>query len=102
MSSSHMYIEVMIRKQNLVALVDTGASGFAFVSQSLVNRLHLNSELLEPPVSLFGFEGINNSLITHHVNFSLLISNHLENISSYVVKQGKYDLIPGSPMSRKA
>ena len=101
MSSRHMYIEVMIRKQNLVALVDTGASGFAFVSQSLVNRLHLNSELLEPPVSLFGFEGINNSLITHHANFPLLISNHLENISSYVVKQSKYDLILGLPWLEK-
>ncbi|KAI1000788.1 hypothetical protein K3495_g7407 [Podosphaera aphanis] len=52
-----MYIKVKIGNETLVALIDTGASGVAFVSQSLCHRLLLPSEKLEP-LAVIGFEDL--------------------------------------------
>ncbi|KAI0994273.1 hypothetical protein K3495_g13908, partial [Podosphaera aphanis] len=63
-----MYIEAKIRNESLVALVDTGASGFSFVSDQLCDRLKLTSEPLNSPIAILGFEGTisqSNPVINH-------------------------------------
>ena len=92
-----MYINTRIGKNSLIALVDTGASGFAFISTSVCNRLHLKPKALQSSVSLIGFEGKRSSLVTHKVSFSLAIGRHVEELSAFVIDSCKNDLILGLP-----
>lgn len=70
-----MYINTRIGKNSLIALVDTGASGFAFISTSVCNRLHLKPKA--------------------KVSFSLAIGRHVEELSAFVIDSCKNDLILG-------
>lgn len=81
--SRHMYIQVRIENKDLIALVDTGASGVAFVSESLCQRLNLPHQVISPPISLTGFEGGRESLITSKTSFKLAIGRHLEKLSAF-------------------
>lgn len=92
-----MYIQVRIENKDLIALVDTGASGVAFVSESLCQRLNLPHQVISPPISLTGFEGGRESLITSKTSFKLAIGRHLEKLSAFVISRCKYDLILGLP-----
>lgn len=92
-----MYVIVNIRNENLVALVDTGASGFAFVSQSMSDRLNLQKLPLRSPIALVGFEGNRGSQITHQVIVPLSLENHSEKINAFVIEKSKYDIILGLP-----
>ncbi|KAI0996376.1 hypothetical protein K3495_g11804 [Podosphaera aphanis] len=96
-----MYIKAKIGNETLVALIDTGASGFAFVSQSLCHRLLLPSKKLEKPLAVIGFEGRQGAQITHQANFSLSIGRHQENLPAYVTYPCKYDLVLGLPWLEK-
>lgn len=40
-TSRHMYVEARINNISLIALIDTGASGYAFISKSMSNTLKL-------------------------------------------------------------
>ena len=51
-SSRHMYVHGQIENENVIALVDTGASGLAFVSRALSDRLILNPIPLSSPIAL--------------------------------------------------
>lgn len=95
--SRHMYIQIRIENEDLIALVDTGASGFAFVSESLCKRLNLTQQLLSSSISLTGFEGGKESLITNKTRFKVAIGRHLEVLSAYIISRCKYDLILGLP-----
>lgn len=91
----HMYVNAKIENEDLVALVDTGASGFAFVSISLCDRLNISSLSLDSPVSIVGFEPNNSFNVIKKVNNVLTLDNHRENISALLILNSKYDLILG-------
>lgn len=80
-----MYIHGQVENENVVALVDTGASGLAFVSQALCNRINLQPIPLSAPIALVGFEGTKNSEITHEVTLRLALRNHVEIITAYII-----------------
>ena len=40
-TSRHMYVEAKIGNKSLIALIDTGASGLAFISKSISDSLNL-------------------------------------------------------------
>ncbi|KAI0992907.1 hypothetical protein K3495_g15276, partial [Podosphaera aphanis] len=96
-----MYISAKVGNKNLVALVDTGASGFAFVSTNLCDRLHLKSQALESPIAILGFEGKSSSRVTNSVSFPLILGNHSEVVSAFVIPNSKHDLILGLPWLEK-
>lgn len=66
-----MYINARIENENLIALVDTGASGLAFISESFTQRLKLLGKAIAQPILLTGFEGKGGPKITHQVTFLL-------------------------------
>lgn len=88
-----MYVHGQIENENVIALVDTGASGLAFVSRALCDRLNLNPIPLSSPIALVGFEGTKNSNITHTISLRLALRNHVEIITAYVTEKCKYELI---------
>ena len=96
-----MYVYGQIANKMITALVDTGASGFAFASQSLCDRLHLVPVSLPSPIALVGFEGKQGSHITHKVVLKFTLKNHVETICAYVIKTCKYELILGLPWLEK-
>ncbi|KAI0992073.1 hypothetical protein K3495_g16113, partial [Podosphaera aphanis] len=96
-----MYVNAKIGNDTLVALVDTGASGLAFASQSLCDRLSLPLQTLKSSVALVGFEGKQGSRVAHETSFSLDLGNHRENLSAYVIPFSKYDLVLGLPWLEK-
>ena len=95
--SRHMYIHGQIENEILTALVDTGASGFAFASKSLCNRLKVNPIPLPSAIALVGFEGKKGSDITHKIPLRFILGNHVESFSAYVTESCKYDLVLGLP-----
>ena len=101
LSSRHMYIYGQIDNKNLTALVDTGASGFAFASKSLCDRLNLSPNPLSSAIALVGFEEKRKSFITQKVSIRLSLSNHVEILSAYVIDTCKYELILGLPWLEK-
>ena len=100
-SSRHMYIHGQVENKNLTALVDTGASGFAFVSRSLCNRLNLKPQPLPSSIALVGFEGKQGPCISRKTSLRLTLSNHVEIITAYVVEVCKYELVLGLPWLEK-
>ena len=92
-----MYVHGQIETENIIALVDTGASGLAFVSRTLCGRFRQNPLPLLSPIALVGFEGTKSSNITHTISLRLALGNHVEIITAYVIEKCKYDLILGLP-----
>lgn len=91
-SSRHMYVKVKIGNETLYSLVDTGASGFAFISESMSQRLRLPCHTLPSPVLLVGFEGKRGPLVTHEASFTLTIGRHTETVTAYITNPstGRY------------
>ena len=100
-SSRHMYINTKIENTSLNTLIDTGASGFAFIYKGMCKHLKLPLKILKFPITLVGFEGKSASQITERTNFSLVIGNHSEQMSAFVIPDSKYDLILGLPWLEK-
>ena len=96
-----MYINARVGNDSLTALVDTGASGFAFISKKICESLCLNPIALKSSVALVGFEGKRSSLVTHQVHFSLIIGRHVEELYAFVIDSCKTDLILGLPWLEK-
>lgn len=100
-SSRHMYIKTKIENYTLHTLIDTGASGFAFISKRMCQHLKLPLKILQAPITLLGFEGKSGSQITERTSFSLQIGRHSEEMSAFVIPESKYDLILGLPWLEK-
>ena len=96
-----MYVTIKIGNETFSSLIDTGASGIAFISESLCKRLSLATEVLKSAVVLIGFEGTSGSKISTKVNVPLKIGNHSEILSAFVVPNSKYDLVLGLPWLEK-
>lgn len=63
-----MYVNAKIGNESLVALVDTGASGFALISAYMCNHLTLGSQPVNPSIDILGFEGKITSKVSEIVN----------------------------------
>ncbi|KAI0994896.1 hypothetical protein K3495_g13285 [Podosphaera aphanis] len=96
-----MYVNAKIENESFVALVDTGASGFAFISAHMCNHLTLASQPIIPPIAILGFEGKTTSKVSKMATFSLNLGNHRETVSAYVIPSCKHDLVLGLPWLEK-
>lgn len=96
-----MNIKSKTGNKTLVTLVDTGASGLAFISESITKNLSLDLHSLSSPFLLTGFEGKKGPLVTHEINFSLQIGRHFEKINAFVTDSCKHDLTSGLPWLEK-
>ncbi|KAI1007708.1 hypothetical protein K3495_g523 [Podosphaera aphanis] len=90
-----MYVNTRIHNIPLIALVDTGASGDAFISKSLCETLNLRPYKILRPINLFGFDGNQGAQITHLVSFPLNLGRHAEIITAYVITPFKQNLVLG-------
>ena len=56
-----MYLAVQINNTSYTALIDCGASGYAYVSQKVATDLQLPLTTLSQSITLRGFEGIDSA-----------------------------------------
>lgn len=85
-----------------VALVDCGATGFAFIDESFARHHHLPLHRLSHPRNLEVIDGrpIDSGPITHVAKFPLNIHGHKENLIAFVTKLGHYPIVLGIPWLR--
>lgn len=100
-SSRHMYIKSKIGNETLNTLVDSGASGFAFISNKLCSLLKLAPIDLDSPLALIGFEGKPGAQLVKKTKFNLFIGRHEEEMEAFVTPNIKYDLVLGLPWLEK-
>ena len=81
------------------ALVDCGATGYAFVDEEFARDHNLPLYKLKTPHSLEVIDGrpIESGLITHLTRLWMSIDGHQEDIPMFVTKLGHYPIILGLP-----
>ena len=84
-------------------LIDSGATGYAFIDEDFTRRNNLPLYALKEPRSLTVIDGrpISSDDITHLTKIGLTINNHQETIPAYVTKLGGYPLTLGIPWLRQ-
>ncbi|KAH0611537.1 uncharacterized protein H6S33_010802 [Morchella sextelata] len=85
------------------ALIDTGASGYAFIDESFVrhNNLAMTPLRKSRQVDVMDGRPIQSGEITHIVDVSLDIHGHREIASCFVTKLGHYPIVMGIPWMRR-
>ncbi|KAH0605690.1 uncharacterized protein H6S33_004912 [Morchella sextelata] len=85
------------------ALIDTGASGYAFIDESFVRHNNLTMTSLKIPRHVDVIDGrpIKSGKITHIVDVSLDIHGHREMAPCFVTKLGHYPIVMGIPWMRQ-
>ena len=96
-----MYIKTNIGDVTFITLVDSSASGFAFISEKLCHKLNVTSGDLKTSLALVGFEGKPGAQITKITSFHLAIGRHQEEMSASITLNIKYDLVLGLPWLEK-
>ena len=96
-----MYIPVESNDLRFVALADTGASGYAFVSNSLASRLSLTRKPVPRPFSVMNFQNESGGYVQEYVKFHVRMGHHVEELMAYVSPSDKYDLMLGLPWFEK-
>ena len=84
------------------ALIDCGATGYAFVDEEFVRNHNLPLYKLKTPRSLEVIDGrpIESGLITHLTRLRMSIDSHQEDIPMFVTKLGHYPVVLGLPWLR--
>jgi formylmethanofuran dehydrogenase subunit E len=91
---------------NTTALVDTGATGYAFVSHGAAQRI-CQAERIAPvellrPKPLRGFDGKTANPITHAIYPRLRIGNHEQSACPmFIADLGQHDIILGRPWMKQ-
>lgn len=85
------------------ALVDTGATGISFIDERFARHHNLPLHKLTTPREVEVIDGrpIRSGRITHFARFRLRISQHEEELSSFVTQLGQYPFILGIPWLRQ-
>ena len=92
----------IIDNQNVIrshALIDSGATGYAFMDKDFARCHHLPLYSLKDPIALAVIDGrpISSGAITHLTRVQLKIKDHLELIPAFITKLGGYPLTLGIP-----
>ena len=84
-------------------MIDSGATGTAFVDSSFVQDNNLKINLLPQPLRLRVVDGRPSSAgdITTTTTFALDIKGHTETLTAFVTKLHNYNIILGKPWLRK-
>jgi len=85
------------------ALVDCGATGYAFADEEFVRDHNLPLYKLTTPRTLEVIDGhpIESGIITHLTKLSMNINGHKEQIPMLITKLGHYPLVLGLPWLRR-
>lgn len=97
----HMYLPVSVKGTRVVTLLDTGASGSAFVSSSFAHRLSLPMFELPKPIRLRNFQGQLVESMNRASRFPITIGKSKETVTAFVLKNIKHDLVLGLPWFEK-
>ena len=106
LDGSHLIIKCTFvdhhRRLDSHALVDCGASGFAFIDREFASQHNLPQFTLNEPRRLEVIDGrpIDTGDITHTVRINLDINGHQEHLTAFVTKLGHYPLVLGIPWLR--
>ena len=106
LEGQHLVITCTITTESLpistVALIDCGATGFAFIDESFAQRHNLPLQRLSTERNLEVIDGrpIDSGPITHVAKFPLNIHGHKEDMYAFVTKLGHYPLVLGIPWLR--
>jgi len=81
------------------ALIDSGATGIAFIDKDFARHHQLTLTPLQNPRSLKVIDGrpISSGDITHTTTITLLINEHQEQLPMFVTKLGHYRIVLGIP-----
>ena len=81
------------------ALIDNGATGFAFMDEEFAHRHHFPLIPLRKPLELEVIDGlpVASGLITHKVEARLQIRHHMERATFFITQLGHYPLVLGIP-----
>jgi len=102
-----MTVDCTLRQASLClsskALIDTGASGKAYISQSYARRHGLRMDLLDHPIDVYGFDGAKS--VTGKIQYTTTVElshvDHVELITMYVTTIGSHPIILGLPWMRE-
>lgn len=85
------------------ALIDCGATGFAFIDEEFVRQHNLPTYQLRTPRALEVIDGrpIASGDITHMVKIPIAIGGHYETLPAFVTKLGHYRLVLGIPWMKR-
>jgi predicted aspartyl protease len=84
------------------ALIDSGATGLAFIDEGFAEKHRLPRYALKKPRSLEVIDGrtIESGVITEMVRVTLVVNKHTENLCAFVTKLGHYPVVLGIPWLR--
>ena len=83
-------------------LVDTGATGYAFIDRTFAHKHNLTRTRLTRPIDLYGFDGYRTRRrITHKIRIHLTHEEYSETITMLEVDLGSCDVILGLPWMRR-
>jgi predicted aspartyl protease len=107
MDRNHLIVMYTLYDQENVikshALIDCGATGYAFIDKNYASHHCLPLHLLKSLRNLTVIDGrpVTSRAITHIIHTSLAIQNHQEDIHLFVTKLGYYPIILGIPWLRR-
>src|SRR5690606_20066798 len=92
-----------ISKTPSYALIDCGATGYAFVDEEFARHHHLPLYSLKNPRDIDVIDGrpIESGQVTHLAKSNLTINGHTEAIVIFVTKLGHYPIVLGIPWLRR-
>ena len=85
------------------ALIDSGATGLAFIDEGFAEKHQLPRYALKKPRSLEVIDGrtIESGVITEIVRVTLVVNKHTEDLCAFVTKLGHYPVVLGIPWLRQ-
>jgi hypothetical protein len=102
LDGSHLAITCQVACEKPIptyALIDNGATGYAFMDKDFACHHHLPQLPLKKPRRLEVIDGrpVSSGKITHYIKTTLKINDHLEEAFFYVTKLGHYPIVLGIP-----
>jgi len=107
LEGEHLVVAATLRNNNhsiqTSAMINTGATGFAFIDENFVRQHNLPRYTLNPPRDLEVIDGrpIESGQITHITKISCQIQDHTETLSAFITKLGRSSLVLGIPWLRR-
>ena len=104
---SHMVVSSLLRchqaRIQVLTLIDSGASGYAFIDQNFAHQHSFPLHKLKHPRRLFGFDGrpARTGDITHVAETTLVLGTHTEKIILFVTGLQHYPVVLGHPRLRR-
>jgi len=103
LEAEHLFVAATLRNGDhsiqTPAMIDTGATGFAFIDENFVCQHKLPHYRLNPAQDLKVIDGrpIESGQITHLTKISGQIQDHTEMLPAFITKLGHFSLVLGIP-----